>query len=162
MCIRDRWWPYLAFVLLGWLALDLRWQWDLSRRLEKTASRFADKAGDERLLAGLDGELYRFLREVRRQLPEKPVKLYIVSADPGDFPSGRARYHLLPHNGYMKFFQPPVPGVAHPGEYVLILSPLPGTRYDRERRLLEWSGGHLPAELIHAGAPGALFRVRGG
>ncbi|MBL8250493.1 MAG: hypothetical protein JNK31_02365 [Candidatus Competibacter sp.] len=155
------WRPYLAFLLVGWLALDARWQWDLNRRLERTESRFAGKEGDERLLAGLDGELYRFLLDVRRQLPEKPVKLYIVSADPGDFQSGRARYHLLPHSGYMKFSQPPAPGVAHPGDYVLILSPLAGVRYDRERRLLEWTGGNLPVDLVHSGALGALLRVRG-
>ncbi|HRE55104.1 MAG TPA: hypothetical protein PLP22_09985 [Candidatus Competibacter sp.] len=156
------WRPYLAFLLVGWLALDARWQWDLSRRLERTESRFAGKEGDERLLAGLDGELYRFLLEVRRRLPEKPSKLYIVSADPGDFQSGRARYHLLPHNGYMKFSQPPAPGVARPGEYVLILSPLPGVRYDRERRRLDWTGGALPADLLYGGALGALLQVRGG
>ncbi|HHW76864.1 MAG TPA: hypothetical protein GX399_07500 [Xanthomonadaceae bacterium] len=158
------WWPYAALFLLGWLALDARWQWDLSRRLEQTVERFAGKEGDERRLAGTDGALYRFLREVRWRLPERPARLFIVSADPHDgtaYQAGRARYHLLPHNGYTGLSQPPGIGVARAGDYVLILSPLSGVRYDRERRTLEWANGRLPADMLHAAAAGALFRVRG-
>lgn len=160
-----RWWPYAVLFLLGWLALDLRWQWDLSRRLERTEARFAGKAGDERQLAAADGDLYRFLRDVRRRLPERPARLFVVSADPGDatsYQAGRTRYHLLPHNGFMGFSLPPSAGVAREGDYILILSPLSGVRYDRERQVLEWTGGRLAAELLHAASPGALFRVRGG
>ena len=157
------WRPYLALLAVGWLVLDARWQWELSRRLAATEARYAGKQGDERLLAGLDGELYRFLLDVRRQLPERPAnKLFIISAEPGDFWSGRARYHLLPHNGYMKFSQPPGVGVAHQGDFVLILAPLPGVRYDRKRQILEWTGGELPVDLLHSATSGALFRVRGG
>lgn len=158
-------WPYAALFLLGWLVLDLRWQWDLGRRLDRTEARFAGKEGDERRLADLDGDLYRFLLEVRRRLPEQPARLFIVSADPGDstsYQAGRARYHLLPHNGFMGFSQPPSASMAHEGDYVLILSPLTGVRYNRERRMLEWARGQLPAEMLHAASPGALFRVRGG
>lgn len=163
--VGGRWWPYAALLLLGWLALDLRWQWDLSRRLERTEARFAGEEGDERQLAAADGDLYRFLRDVRQRLPERPARLFVVSADPAgttSYQAGRTRYHLLPHNGFMGFSRPPSAGVARDGDYVLILSPLPGVRYDRERRALEWSGGQLPAEMLHAAALGALFRVRGG
>ena len=160
-----RWWPYAVLFLLGWLVLDLRWQWDLSRRLERTEARFAGKEGDERQLAAADGDLYRFLRDVRRRLPERPARLFVVSADPGDttsYQAGRTRYHLLPHNGFMGFALPPSAGVAREGDFVLILSPLSGVRYDRERQVLEWAGGQLAVELLHAATSGALFRVRGG
>lgn len=160
-----RWRPYVVLFLLGWLVLDLRWQWDLSRRLGRTEARFAGKEGDERRLAAADGDLYQFLRDVRQRLPERPARLFVVSADPGDatsYQAGRTRYHLLPHNGFMGFALPPSAGVAHEGDYVLILSPLSGVRYNRERQVLEWTGGQLSAELLHAAALGALFRVRGG
>lgn len=162
--VGGRWWPYVTLFLLGWLMLDARWQWDLSRRLDQTEARFAGKGEDERRLAGSDGDLYQFLREVRQRLPKQPARLFVVSADPGDgtsYQAGRTRYHLLPHNGFMGFSQPPSAGVAHAGDYVLILSPLPGVRYDRERQMLEWVGGQLPAEMLHAASLGALFRVRG-
>ena len=154
--------PYAALFLLGWLALDLRWQWDLGQRLERTAASFAGKSEEDRRLAALDGELYRFLREVRQRLPERPARLFIVSADPTGFGAGRARYHLLPHNGYAGFARLPSPDQARAGDYVLILSPLPGVDYHSEQRLLEGGGMKLPAEMLHFAAPGALFRVREG
>ena len=154
--------PYAALFLLGWLALDLRWQWDLGQRLARTAESFAGKDETGRRLAALDGELYRFLLEVRQRLPEKPARLLIVSTDPGGFLAGRARYHLLPHNGYAGLGRLPHPGEAHAGDYVLMLTPLNDVRYDHERQLLESAGVQLPAEMLYAAASGALFRVKEG
>ena len=75
--------PYAALFLLGWLVLDLRWQWDLRLRLEQTVERFAGKNEEDRRLAALDGDLYRFLLEVRQHfLPERPVRLFIVVRSP--------------------------------------------------------------------------------
>lgn len=153
--------PYAALFLFGWFLLDLRWQWELAKRLDRTVEHFAGKEMTERRLADLDGEFYRFLLEVRRRLPEQPVRLFIVSNDPAGFLAGRARYHLLPHNGYMGFSQPPPPDQAREGNYVLILSPLPGVRYDRQGQALEWENGRLPAEMRYSAPWGALFRVRG-
>ena len=154
--------PYMALFLVGWFVLDLRWQWDLHRRLAQTEARFAGKSENERLSAGSDSDLYRFLLQVRQRLPEQPARLFIVSADPGGFEAGRARYHLLPHNGFMGFSKPPKANVAHPGDYILLLSPLSGIRYDRDRQQLEWANQRLPAELLHFASLGGLFRVRGG
>lgn len=156
------WLPYAALFLLGWLALDLRWQWDLGQRLAQTARDFAGKSEEDRRLAALDGQLYRFVREVRQQLPEQPARLFIISADPAGFGAGRARYHLLPHNGYAGFARLPPPGQAHAGDYVLILTPLLNVDYDTERRVLRGDGAQLPAEMVHFATKGALFRVRGG
>lgn len=156
------WKSYAALFLLGWLVLDVRWQWDLKQRLAQTETRFAGKTGDERMLASVENEFYRFLLEVRERLPKEPVRrLFIVSTTPGGYWAGRARYHLLPHNGYMGFLQPPAIGAARPGDYILILSPLPGVSYDRERRMLTWAGGQLPTERLYAAELGAVLRVLG-
>ncbi|MDG4596993.1 MAG: hypothetical protein P9F75_15115 [Candidatus Contendobacter sp.] len=154
--------PYVALFLLGWLALDARWQWDLGQRLTQTARDFAGKNVEERRLAALDGEFYRFLREVRQRLPERPARLFIVSADPAGFWAGRARYHLLPHNGYAGFARLPPPDAARAGDYVLILSPFAGARYVPERRMLEEENTRLAVEMLHRADLGALFRIRGG
>lgn len=154
--------PYAALFLLGWLALDLRWQWDLGQRLTQTLRSFAGKDETARRLAALDGDFYRFLLEIRRHLPEQPARLLIVSNNPGGFLAGRARYHLLPHNGYAGLAQLPTQSEARAGDYVLILAPLNEVRYDRERQLLERAGAQLSAEMLYAAAAGALFRVRGG
>jgi hypothetical protein len=157
--------PYAALFLLGWLALDLRWQWDLSGRLERTVERFAGKDETARRLADQDGDLYRFLLEVRQRLPPKPARLFIVSAAPADgtaYHARRARYHLLPHNGYAGLSRPPGAKVAAPGDYVLILSPMPAVRYNRQEQVLEWDTKRLPARILHLAPAGALFRVLGG
>ncbi|MDG4549485.1 MAG: hypothetical protein P9F19_14615 [Candidatus Contendobacter sp.] len=154
--------PYAALFLLGWLALDVRWQWDLGQRLVQTAKDFAGKSEEDRRLAALDGEFYRFLREVRQRLPERPARLFIVSADPAGFWAGRARYHLLPHNGYAGLARLPLTDRARPGDYILILSPLADARYDPERRMLEEGDTRLPVEMLHFAARGALFRIREG
>jgi hypothetical protein len=149
--------PFVALFLLAWLLLDVRWQWELAQRLEQTRERFAGKDESERRLADLDGDLYRFVLAVRRRLPERPVRLLIVSNDPSGFTAGRARYHLLPHNSYIEFARPPQ--VARAGDYVLILEPLPGARFIPEHKALEWNGGRLRVERLHAAPAGALFRV---
>lgn len=151
--------PYAALFLLGWLVLDLRWQWDLRQRLERTVASFAGKNEEERRLAALDGEFYRFLQEVRRHLPERPVRLLIVTADPSGFWAGRARYHLLPHNGYAGFTRLPPRGKLRAGDHILILLPFADLRYDPERQMLQGQGVQLPVEMLHAAASGALFRV---
>jgi len=153
--------PYAILFLLGWLLLDVRWQWELNQRLEQTVKRFAGKEMTDRRLADLDGEFYRFLLEVRQRLPEKPVRIFIVSNDPSGFFAGRARYHLSPHNGYTGF-EPP-PNWKHEGSYILVLSPLSGMRYDRQEQALEWGeSGRLPVEMQYSAPMGALFRVREG
>lgn len=151
--------PFVALFLIGWLALDLRWQWELTGRLAQTKERFAGKGETERRLADLDGALYRFLLEVRQRLPTKPVRLFIVSADPGGFWAGRARYHLLPHNGYMVFSRPPPPGIAHVGDHVLVLT-MDEVRFNPDRQMLEWEGGSLAVEALFVAPDGALFQVR--
>jgi hypothetical protein len=153
--------PYAALFLLGWLVLDLRWQWDLGQRLEQTARGFAGQDETGRRLAALDGDLYRFLLEVRRRLPEEPARIFIVSNDPTGFWAGRARYHLLPHNGYAGLSRIPQPGEARAGDYVLILSPLPDVGYDPGPRVLAGPNVRWPAEMLHVAASGALFRLQG-
>ena len=46
------------------------------------------------------------------------------------------------------------------GDYVLILSPLKGVRYNRAAQALEWDNKQLAANLLYAASTGALFQVR--
>ena len=155
--------PYAALCLIGWLALDLRWQWVLGQRLIQTQERYAGLDGEARQLAGPDRHLYPFMREVRRHLPAEPARIFILSDDPNGYVSGRARYHLLPHNTYAGLSGLPDAKQAHPGDYVLALEPLPGLDYDRERHLLSLKAAQWPADLVYAGSGrGALFLLRRG
>lgn len=152
----------IVLFLLAWLVLDVHWQWGLSERLALTKSRFAGKEGDARSLADLDGELYRFVREMRTRLPVPPARIFIVSTDPGGYWAVRTRYHLLPHNSFMSFAQPPASSLARAGDYVLLLLPWSGVQYHQQRQFLESANGNLPVESLYSGTFGTLFRVRKG
>jgi hypothetical protein len=154
--------PYAVFLLLGWLALDLRWQWALSQRLSQTAATYAGLDQTARYLAGPDRRLYPFLREVLHHLPEPPARVFIVSADPGGANAGRVRYHLFPHNVSLPSATLPGDTKARAGDYVLLLSPMKPVRYDRDHGVLISKDGQRPADLLHAAAQGALFRLREG
>ncbi len=150
--------PLIVFFLLGWWMLDLRWQSDLDFRLRLAIERFAGKNEQEKRLADLDGELYRFSLEIRRHLPEW-ARLFVISPDPGGFRAGRTRYHLLPHNCFVGFERPPHPDQVREGDYVLLLPPLNTYRFNRRHQLLEWDDGQLPVALIYSAPSGVLFRV---
>lgn len=157
----DALWPYVGLLLLGWLVLDLRWQWTLTKRLEQTATDFAGKSAEQRWLA-MDEALYPFLQTVRKHLPQPSqsvARLFIISADPTGFTTGRARYHLLPHNSYAGFTALPPPGVVRPGDYLLLLAPLANLRYNSEQGWLEGQGVRLSAELRYVAESGGLFQV---
>lgn len=153
--------PYGGFLVLAWLAVDLRWQADLHHRLEATAASFADKRGEERGMA-LDGDYGQFLAQVRRHLPERPVRLFIINTETPSYRGGRARYLLLPHNGYAGLARLPARGKIGNGDYVLVLTPPAGLRYDAEQGVLQQAGVRLPVEPLHTEAFGTLYRVREG
>ncbi len=155
--------PYGLLVIAGWLPLDLMWQQDLIARLRQTASIYAGLDETERQLAGPDRALYAFLREVRGHLPDSSARVFILGADPTGSTIGRARYHLLPHNVSLGLADPPSVDQAHPGDFLLVLSPMRQVRFDRERGLLIAGNAQLPVEPVYTdNAAGELFRVRGG
>ncbi len=151
--------PFVTFFLVGWLLLDLRWQWELTGRLAQTQQRFAAKEATAQRLADLDGDLYRFLLDVRQHLPPQPVRLFIVNNEQSVFLAGRARYHLSPHNSRMDFRRPP--GEARVGDYVLVLA-MPEVHLDGSAQQLEWEGGSMAVEVLLTAPQGTLVRVRQG
>lgn len=160
--------PYAALVLLGWLSLDLLWQKDLVYRLRQTAEQYAGMDERERQLAGPDRRLYQFLETARSHLVRSPSRIFILSARPQSSSVGRARYHLLPENVSMGVADLPRRDHVRPGDYLLLLSPMPRVAFDRERGILTSGGlasdnGGLSVELVYeTQGIGRLFRMTGG
>ncbi|AHF00133.1 hypothetical protein [Thioalkalivibrio paradoxus] len=90
--------PLLIIVLLGWVALDLRWQVDLLQQLERTHDRYAGKTWEEKRRAAEDGSLYEFVEALKTHLGIDPVRVFVVNDRDYTYSSLRAKYHLLPHN----------------------------------------------------------------
>ncbi len=155
--------PVMLFVC-AWLALDVRWQWDMGRQLLATFERYAGKSWIHKRLVAEDGRLFQFILLARRQLPDSPQRIFLA-ANPGEGPHKywrlRAAYHLLPNNVY-SHPEAPDSTIAHAqaGEYVLLLHDLDpaGRLQDADvQRIL--SGGGLRAEALYRHDAGVLYRV---
>lgn len=155
---------FLIFFVAAWLALDIRWQSNLARQLALTYQQFAGKNWEEKRLSDIDGELFRFMLEVKNKLPKRPVRLFLITADPQgatNYLHSRAHYHLLPHNVYSKLSLPPTSVKTQKGDYILIINPIRNIGYNVNEKTLEWGDRHtLPVEPVYSTRMGALFRVR--
>lgn len=153
------WTPYGVILLVGWLALDARWQWLLLERLEQTHALYAGRDTVERHRLGPDQGFLPFIAEVRDRLGAEPVRIFIVTPDPVGYVANRARYHLLPHNVRLIATLDAASGVS-PGDAVLLMSPLDRTAHDRVRSEIVFGDWRLAVsrELSQPGL-GTLFRV---
>jgi hypothetical protein len=159
--------PVTIFFLAGWLTLDVHWQWHLWQQLQLTRSQFAGKSWEDKQLAAYDGKLFQLVLDIKRKLPDKPVRLFLVSADPAgtsnyfNYLRNRTRYHLLPHNVYSSLSYPPNPQQTHKEDYVLILNPIQNIRYDAAEQVLKWGKGNsLPVRPVYSSPLGMLFQVQ--
>jgi hypothetical protein len=162
------WGVAAAIFLVAWLALDARWQLDLWRQLVQTQERYGGKSLEAKRLAADDGELYAFLREVKKRLPSRPRRIFLVTA-PGQTPGQReldrylrlrSLYHLLPQNVDAYLHDPPPLDRARPGDYVLTLGNVVGVTFDPEEGALRWHGRTLAGRLVYLSQFGALYEVR--
>lgn len=167
--IRRRPWtltPFAVFFLSGWLLLDVRWQADLWRQLQSTYRDYAGKPGEGKSLEKEDEKVLQFIAGVKQKLPARPVRIWLINADPvgaTNYVRSRAHYRLLPHNVHSFFSTPPPRENTRSGDYLLVLNPITGIRYDPAARVLRWGNGNsLPVELIYAAPPGVLLKVRDG
>lgn len=155
--------PYALALLIGWVAVDVRWQWDLGQRLAQTRSLFSGLDEQERQLAGPDREFYPLLQDLRRHLTQPQARLLVVSAQPNTYLTNRIRYHLAPHNVYPDLTRLPGIRQTKPGDYLLLLGRLDEIRFDPDSKMLKSDRRSLPAKPVFS-APrlGALFQIEGG
>ncbi len=153
--------PYVAIGLLGWLILDVGWQWTLVQRIDQTQRLYAGLDMIERQEAGPDRDFYPFLQEIKRHLQPGSGRLFILSSEPTGYAAGRARYHLLPVNTFLT--ETIDSGTSlHTGDYVLTMMPMSTVRYDRSENVLVIDGYRLPATLeLSNPSLGGLFRILG-
>ena len=165
-----RWWPRVLGVsiaaaiagsfLLAWLALDLRWTWNLARQVVETGTLYAGKDAREKNLAAEDGALYAFIEKARAVLPQAPVRVFILADAP--YFRGRAAYHLYPHNAYADVLGagPASATAMRPGDWVFVWQ-RPGVQYDPTQHKLRWSPRDtVSAEAMLIGDGAALFVIQ--
>jgi hypothetical protein len=152
-----------AVIVLGWLVLDARWQWNLLRQVRATYDQYAGKSWRDRHLAAEDSALFAFIEKARAKLPPplEPAPRVFMAADVHYF-RDRGAYHLYPYNVYFDPWQNTLPPASalRSGDY-LIAYQRKGVQYDPGQQRLRWDGGEpVAAELLLADAGAALFRIR--
>jgi len=155
-----------AVLAIGWLALDLRWQYDLFRQLELTLG------GPETRLPAPDADLQQLAAQVGQQLEGEPRILFVLTRDhrdAGRYTQLRMAYLLRPHNVSVDHSFPPE-GRVRPGTYLLVMGARTDLWYDSARGELRWNtnggapssggGSRVLVEPILRTEGGALYRAR--
>ena len=80
-------------LVLGWAALDLRWQVELAQKARETYVSFAAIPAEDRFSVDLDGDLFDFLRSLERD-HQRQLFHRVFALSNSEFLRKRARYHL--------------------------------------------------------------------
>lgn len=149
----------VAFVV-GWLALDVRWQVNQFEQARATIAEFGGKTWEQKHLAMEDGDLFRFVQAARAKLPDQPVRIF-VNSDLEYF-RRRAGYHLYPHN--VLAYSWGEPSQLKPGEYLLLYQKA-DVGFAPAAEELRWANGRLldaKPLLVQRGAGLFLVGPKGG
>lgn len=153
-------WPGVLLILaVGWLVLDLPWQWELATRLGEARARYALIPATQRPAHSHHALAHAVASAVRPQVEEQPGRIVISSSLDG---LGMATaYYLYPLNTYWKRHDPalPAPDALHAGDYLLVLKPT-RLRFDLLSRQLLDDDGAWPVQFILERSWGALYRMR--
>lgn len=154
-----------ALVVMSWLIVDARWQFNLFRQHGVTGRQYAGKTWEEKHLAAEDGKLFHFIQEVKAHLPPPPVRVLFSAGEA--YLNGRGNYHLYPHNvfrivnydgNYGAVAWVPAPGLFRKGDYIVLYEQT-GIRFDALKGVFFWSGGERQAELVFSNGGNMLLRV---
>jgi hypothetical protein len=150
----------IALVLAGWLVLDARWTKNLAHNVDLAARRYAGKDLHAKHLAADDANLYAFIDDARRLMPERGARVFVVAN--ADFFRGRAAYHLYPLNVWFDAYHDvlPPPSQLKSGDWLVVYERR-GVQYDAARKRLRFEGVTIPAELRLLEHGGALFALQG-
>jgi len=152
--------PIIVAFLIGWLALDVRWQLNLVEQARSTVAEFGGKTWEQKHASMEDADLFRFVQAARARLPADPVRIF-VNSDLEYF-RRRAGFHLYPHN--VLAYSWAEPSQLRPGEYLLLYQKA-DVRFDTAQEELLWANGRrLDAKplLVQRGAGLFVVGPKGG
>lgn len=150
----------VALIFLAcWISLDMVWQNQLLRQLADTYHQFSGKNTQEKLAVGPDGNLYKFISQVKPLLTPGDARVFVSSSD--EYQGQRGAYFLYPRNVYWR--EPhhifPSENLWRSGDYILLINPTK-QRFNRRLNQVFLPGCCvLGAELILANHNGTLLRV---
>lgn len=158
--------PWLLLLVVPWLALDLRWQFELNNKHASSVARYGDKTLEEKWAANSDGAVWRQVAAVKAALPSSTERVLVLRGSGGDSATGyrraRALYHLLPLDvravGVGELGMEPA--LLKTSSYLATLEPIAGVRLDVRSGVLSLPNGlTAPAEQVLAENGATLYRL---
>ncbi len=146
----------IAFLVLAWLLLHVRWQADIWRQLGLTYTRYGGKGWEEKHLAAEDGRLFAFIQAIKAHLPKSPQRILLLTPGPhNEYARLRAIYHLLPHNvGPYALTE----GAVRAADYLLVLGQVPGVEI--RGGVLRKGRISVPVRPVFITPDGQLYRIQ--
>ncbi len=154
------WRVMASLFLIGWLGLDLIWQGKLFRQLALTHKTFSGMDSQEKLAVGIDGELVKFMAEVKQELDATDSRIFVSSSV--DYMGMRGAYYLYPFNVYWERRGPELPQskYVHSGDYIVVVQPADTSFDTATGKLLSSHDTSLSVEPILSHRLGSLYRVK--
>ncbi|MEQ9465142.1 MAG: hypothetical protein RJQ10_15885 [Haliea sp.] len=150
----------LWWMLAGWLALDLPWQWRLLEQVEATRDRFAGVPAADRPGLTDDADLWAFAERVKSLLPAGgATRIFVASSS--DYGGMRTAYYLYPLNVYWRRGGPELPASSRlrAGDHIVVVQPSQVRFLPQAGRLLFADQG-WSVRLLFAADDIGLFEVR--
>jgi len=156
-------WTVVSFIFLAcWVALDLVWQNRLLYQMAHSQRLFAGKDSEEKLAAGPDRALYRFISEAKKHIEPADARVFVASQD--IYLGMRGAYYLYPFNAFWTLEPPEIPQDEYlrKGDYVLVIRPAltAVSRGRGEARLKGAENRPHRAELVYKNNRNALVRLK--
>lgn len=133
--------PFAVIFLVGWIALDARWQWDLIRQVQATHIQFAEISHDQRTHNTIDSALFDLAHIVKTEFAGPDARVIMLPDRPMDGPHHyqrvRLHHHLLPLNAASVWNVPHGP-LTVPGDLVIVFSNHTRLTYDEDAGTLLW------------------------
>lgn len=143
-----------VFLLIGWLLLDLRWQWELSVHTARAWDDYAGQPWLQRYRAMGNTDIAEFLFEAREHLPAEPA--WVLFAGETFNITRRGPHFLYPHSAVGGT---PKPERLQPGDFVILFR-RPDPRFDDANNILRWEDGEtVPARQLWRNKDGVVYEV---
>jgi hypothetical protein len=114
----------LAYALVVWMALDMRWTTNLIFQADSTMASSPQANAPSYIDTGEDRELAEFVQDAKSLIPDDTASVLVYADEKKQvFQALRAKYHLLPHPAYVHEGDiGSIPAV--PVNYVLVINPI--------------------------------------
>ncbi|MEZ5572166.1 MAG: hypothetical protein R3E64_09090 [Halioglobus sp.] len=153
-------WSVVSLIFLAcWICLDLVWQNRLLQQLADTHRLFSGKSSQEKLAAGPDAALVKFVSQMLPLVDADNSRIFVTSSD--QYSGMRTAYYLFPHNVFWSLHAPELPTnkFLRKGDYVAVVNPS-DFKFNSDYKALFGPGrARLSAQLILSDPAGFLVRL---